>query len=348
MTRPEWSHARPAGAWPAASIALCLLLVCAAAAGEPLRVAVVSDLNGAYGSVEYAADVDAAVTRIVELGPDLVISTGDMVAGQRRPHLTRHQVEAMWDAFHARVSEPLRAAGIPLAVTPGNHDGSAYRGFARERRIYAEQWSPRKPPVQFIDDAVYPFHYAFAVDDVLFVSLDATTVGHLPRAQMDWLRDLLARHGARFRHRVVFSHVPLWPFTHGREREIIGDPDLHALLVEADIDLYLSGHHHAFYPGSRDGVAFVSQACLGAGPRRLLGTRGRAAKSFTLLSIDDGKLRIGAFSAPAFATAIDWRTLPERVRSRAATLVRADLAGTATALPGAAAINDTAKDVAIR
>ena len=56
---------------------------------EPLRVAVISDLNGSYGSTAYAKEVARAVERIIDLRPDLVISTGDMVAGQRRPHLSR-------------------------------------------------------------------------------------------------------------------------------------------------------------------------------------------------------------------------------------------------------------------
>jgi len=146
-------------------------------AAKALRVAVVSDLNGSYGSTRYDASVDAAVKRIVALRPDLVISTGDMVGGQRKPHLSQPEVEAMWRSFHAHVSDPIAAAGIPLAATPGNHDGSAYAGFETERRIYAEQWGARKPALRYIDDAHYPFYYAFAAGDGLFISLDATTVG---------------------------------------------------------------------------------------------------------------------------------------------------------------------------
>jgi 3',5'-cyclic AMP phosphodiesterase CpdA len=312
-------------------IAAFLLLAPALAGAAGLRVAVISDLNGAYGSTDYEASVRAAVARIVELKPDLVISTGDMVAGQRRPHLTRPEVERMWDAFHAQVSAPLAAAGIPLAATPGNHDGSAYHGFARERAIYAEQWAPRVPAVEFVDQAGYPFHYAFAIGDVLFISLDATTVGHLPRTQMEWLRDLLARHGPAYRRRVVFSHLPLWPFAQGREREYIGDPELQRLLADADVELYLSGHHHTFYPGSKDGIALVSQSCLGAGPRRLLGAGGRSPKSFTLIDFAEDPVRIDAYTEPGFTTAVDWQTLPRRLRSSAAELERADLAGTAQA-----------------
>ena len=43
------------------------------------------------------------------------------------------------------------------------------------------------------------------------------------------------------------------------------------------------------------------------------------------MEIDGKRLHIAAFQAPDFTRPIDWRTLPERVQSEAATLVRADL-----------------------
>ena len=295
-------------------------------AAQALRVAVISDLNGAYGSLEYPAAVDRAVARIVALKPDLVISTGDMVAGQRRPHLARGEVERMWAAFHARVSDPLAAAGIPLAVTPGNHDGSAYHGFEQERAIYRAQWTPRDRHIRFVDRSDYPFRYAFAAGNILFISLDATTVGRLPQGQMDWLRATLARHGAAYRWRVVFSHVPLWPLAQGREREFIGDAGLQALLESARVDLYLSGHHHAFYPGTKGGIAFVGQACLGSGARHLIGATQASTQGFTLLEFGANAIQVAAYAAPKFETEIDWATLPDHVRSAAATLRRTDLA----------------------
>lgn len=70
-----------------------------------LKVAVISDLNPSYGKTRYSPNVDAAITRIIALKPDLVISTGDMVAGQRpRHYFKRRQLEAMWEAFHQHVS----------------------------------------------------------------------------------------------------------------------------------------------------------------------------------------------------------------------------------------------------
>ena len=117
--------------------ALFLLIFCGSAFAQNLRVAVISDLNGSYGSTRYSPRVAAAVDRIIALAPDLVISTGDMVAGQRRPVLSEPEVRAMWEAFHAEVTEPLNRVGIPLVVTPGNHDASAYGGFEAERAIFA-------------------------------------------------------------------------------------------------------------------------------------------------------------------------------------------------------------------
>jgi len=319
---------------PPAWLLLLLLVPLLASAGQPLRVAVISDLNGDYGTTRYEATVDGAISRIIVLQPDLVISTGDMVAGQRRPHLSRTEVEQMWKAFHTHVSEPLQAAGIPLVVTPGNHDASAYDGFDLERTIFGEQWLPRRPGIRFLDDTGYPFQYAFSFGDILFISLDATTVGRLPETEMTWLRQLLATHGPDYQRRVVFSHLPLWPFARGREREFIGDPMLQALLEKAGVELYLSGHHHAFYPGVSGGVTFVGQACLGAGPRRLIGTENRSPRSFTLLEFPAESIQVTAFEAPHFRSQVEWSLLPEHIHSSAAELLRADLAQGVAIRPG--------------
>ncbi len=307
-------------------IAACLL-VCPMpeSAAEPLRVAVIADLNGSYGSTDYSAAVDKAVERILALRPDLVISAGDMVAGQRVPHLAAGEVAAMWQAFHAHVSDPIQQAGIPLAVTPGNHDASAYHGFEAERQIYGDQWRQRKPDLAFVDATGYPYHYAFAMGDVLFLSLDVTVTGKLPPAQKNWLAAVLAEHGPRYRHRIVFSHVPLWPFAIGRETEFSGDRELEALLQEANVGLYLSGHHQAFYPGNKGGIHYVGLACLGSGPRFLIGASERSGRSLAFIEIDGPDLRVAALSAPGFTRTIDWRDLPPQIVTEAAVLSRADL-----------------------
>ncbi|MEX5728711.1 hypothetical protein Ga0609869_002064 [Rhodovulum iodosum] len=307
--------------------ALLVVLVLAlpvSAWSAPLRVVVISDLNGSYGSVRYDPRVSAAVKRIIGLRPDLVISTGDMVAGQRRPHLSGKEVRGMWAGFHAAVSDPLARAGIPLAVTPGNHDASAYHGFERERRIYAEQWRGRRPDVEFIDGADYPFFYAFDLGGVRFVSLDVTTVGPLRPAQMQRLETALADAGPA---RIVFSHLPLWPFAQGRETEVIGDPALERLFGRLGIDMHLSGHHHAFYPGSAGGIALISQACLGSGPRRLIGDNDRSDQAITVLDItQQGDIGVWALSGPAFDKRVEIGDLPAALRSKSRVIDRLDKA----------------------
>ena len=314
-------------AWPAAAFAA-------------LRVAVISDLNGSYGSTRYESTVSEAVQRLIELKPDLVISTGDMVAGQRlHPPLAETVVTAMWASFHDTVTEPLAKARIPLAVTPGNHDASAYATFALEREAFRREWLARKPAVRFVDDSGYPFRYAFSAGDVLFVSLDVTRVGAIDADEKRWLDQLLGREAARFRHRVVFSHLPVYPFTHGRETEVSADHELERILRRHGVEVYLSGHHHAFYPGYREGIRFVSQACLGAGPRALLGMGTRSARAVTLLEVsDDGPLAVRALAAPDFMREIDWSSLPQSITSRYGTLVRDDLRP-ATATRGAARVD---------
>ena len=299
------------------------------ATADALRVVVISDLNGSYGSTSYHPRVDRAVARIIALNPDLVISTGDMVAGQRMPILSRDEVDDMWRAFHERVSNPLEQAGIPLAVTPGNHDASGYRQFKREREIYANEWLERKPNLTFLDDSDYPFFYAFSLGGVVFTSLDATTVGPLQHDQAERLKQVTAGEETI----IAFSHLPLWPFAVERETEVIGDPALHRIFQDVGLDLHLSGHHHAFYPGWKDGVAFVGQACLGGGPRHLIGSAQKSGHAMTLLEISKQEgIRITALEGNDFLSELDWRALPARITFNGTTLTRLDLADTSQSL----------------
>jgi hypothetical protein len=133
---------------------------------------------------------------------------------------------------------------------------------------------------------------------------------------------------------VVFSHLPVYPFTHGRETEVSADHALEEILRRHGVELYLSGHHHAFYPGYHQGVRFVSQACVGAGPRPLIGETARSTRAITLLEIPDkGPIAVRAFAAPDFRREIDRSTLPVSIVSRYGTLMRDDLAAPERPLP---------------
>lgn len=301
-----------------------LVLVWGPAAADGLTVAVVSDLNGSYGSEQYGQAVHNAVERLAAMGPDLVIISGDMVAGQRpQPRLRSGELDRMWAVFRRDVAGRLDKAGISLAATPGNHDASDYPGFEAERAAYRRAWAGREP-AGMVDRGDYPFHYAFAKGHALFIALDATRKGPLDPAQRAWLEGVLARHGDEYRWRVVFGHLPLHPVNDYRRPEILNDPELEGLLARAGVDVYLSGHHHAFYPGQHGGLAQVSQACLGASPRPLTGTAGRSPRAITVLEFrTDGAWRVGALEGPDFRGWLDATALPPAIGD----LVRLDRAG---------------------
>jgi acid phosphatase type 7 len=287
----------------------------------PIRVVVISDLNDSYGSTTYSTPVHDAVSAIVGLRPDVVLSTGDMVAGQQ----AGLDYAGMWAGFHAAVSDQLAAIGIPFAVSPGNHDASAYAGFEGERETYVAQWQARRPEVEFVDDSSYPLRYSFRMEAAFFVALDSTTVGALDAEQMTWLDAQLGESDAEIE--IVYGHVPLVPFTVGRETEIIGDAALEAMLEKHGVAMFISGHHHAYYPGRRGAVRHVSMACLGSGPRALIGTKTTSSRAILVLEIDgDGEVTmLEALGGAAFDTAIPRTDLPESLTYGRWTVTRDDL-----------------------
>ena len=142
---------------------------------------------------------------------------------------------------------------------------------------------------------------------------------------MSWLEALLSREAPEHAAVVVFSHLPVYPFTRGRETEVSADHALERLLQRRGVDVYLSGHHHAFYPGYHAGIRYVSQACMGAGPRALIGTDRRSERAVTWLEFSDEGVSIDALTGKRLEGRIARETLPEAITSRFGTLVRDDL-----------------------
>jgi 3',5'-cyclic AMP phosphodiesterase CpdA len=281
----------------------------APAVASGLVVAAIADINSAYGSTTYTEPVHAAVRRILELRPDLVLGVGDMTAGQR----AGVDSAAMWAGFRAAVGDPLDAAGIPLAVTPGNHDASGYAEFEGERAVFVEEWSHHRPAgVEMLDDARYPLRYAFTMGPALFVSLDATETGPMAREQLDWLRVQLEA-GASRPAKIVFGHLPIRPVAVGRENDWIGGDELEALLEDSGVDVYLSGHHHAYYPSRRGSLREIALGSL-AGPRALIGTDRPSPRTLVLLRIGRaGDVVVEPYTGPRFDEPIDVSTLPALV-----------------------------------
>lgn len=314
-------------------IAALLAFACAPTSwAKTWRIAVVSDMNQSYGSKEYTPALKAAVEHIRQSGTSLVLSTGDMVAGQKQGL----DYLGMWAAFHQATTRPLGASGIPFLPSPGNHDASAGSRFTNERNHYRTTWNSfpvgrfnsgraSEDQVHFLSHVTqnWPLNYAVTMGPALFVALDATVGGGLVGNQLDWLETVL-RHSEAYKVKIVFGHFPLLPYTFDRASDYLGDGNpqfatrLEAMLEKYQVDFYLSGHHHAYYPGRRLGqVRYVSVPLLGTGARYLLtadrSETKRSVQSFLYFDFDAaGNINMSALKSPSF-TPIVAESLPPQI-----------------------------------
>lgn len=283
-----------------------------------LKIAVISDLNSSYGSMEYHPAVKRSIEQILDLKPDLVISTGDMIAGQK-PGLN---YLGMWEVFHQTVTTAFEHFNIPFVVTPGNHDGSLSLKFHLEREIYRQQWMSHRPNLFYIHAENYPDYYAFVLNNNLFVSLDATLTS-LSEKQMLWLEKVLTE-TVNYRHKIVFGHLPVFATAKVKASEVLQNKKLETLFIKTKVSAYLSGHHHTYYPGKKDGVKYIAQACLGSGPRSLIGSDKISSRAFTLIDLEDS-VTVEAYNADKNFELIDKKFLPERINYNHQEIFRDDL-----------------------
>ena len=305
----------------------CLLLLsalCSPAFAQ--KIVIISDINGSYGSTEYNSRVGAAVKEIVNLDPDLVISAGDLVAGQKQPMLDQGHLDQMWATFNRVVANPLDEAGIDFIVTPGNHDGSAFEEFEIEQKRFQVQWKERLPDLSLLEGSDWPRRYALWLDNILIITIDGTLPGRLQEADLNLLRATLESEGPKAHSILVVSHLPMWPFAQGREKEIITDPALTSLLAQHKVDYFISGHHHVYYPGKDDnGVGHLGVGALGGNARKIVGQSIREPFSFAVLEFCDSGYRVSTRTAPGFVEDVPLTSLPMSIKGQMGSLQRLDL-----------------------
>ena len=259
---------------------------------DGLKLGLISDLNGSYGSTNYSSSVQRGVRLLMQQQPDLVLCAGDMVAGQKRS-LTNSQLKAMWAGFEQSVRAPLQKAGIPLLPAIGNHDGSSqqHQGrwiYGRERQQADLFWAKHRGDLQsrFIENKRFPFQYVWRRPGLFVVVVDASSA-NVDSSQRQWIQSALTSpHRQPDDLCLVMGHLPLTAFSEGRARagECIANPqELAVLLRRARVDLVISGHHHAWYPSESMGLRLLSLGAMGSGPRRIIGSGVIAPPSLTLL-----------------------------------------------------------------
>ena len=258
-----------------------------------VRIVLISDLNSAYGSTDYIDQVKQAIAFVPDWEPDLVLCSGDMVAGQSNS-LSASEIAAMWQGFDKYIAAPIRKAKLPFGFTIGNHDasGSVSGGqyaFESDRNAATKYWNDPKHDanLKFVDRAGFPFYYSFQQNDIFFLIWDASTAT-IPSEQLKWAEKSLASETAQnAKLRIAIGHLPLYAVAKGRETagNYLDDADrLRALLEKYNVHTYISGHHHAYYPAHKGKLELLHAGVLGDGPRRLLS--GDLAPNRTISVID--------------------------------------------------------------
>ncbi len=254
---------------------------------NPLRIAVISDLNSSYGSVTYNPEVAAVIAELIRQKPAMVLCAGDMVAGQKRS-LTEENIEAMWRNFDSTVLQPLAKANIPFAFTLGNHDASPT--FALDRLLAKQFWKAKVQAtnLQFVDSTHYPFYFSYLQNDVFFLSWDASG-SKVPTEVFDWMQQQLTGKIARAsRLRILLGHLPLYPIVQAKNKagEVVAAADSALYFFKGNnLDLYISGHQHAWYPATKEGFSLLNAGCIGDGERPIMGNNAAPAKAYSILEI---------------------------------------------------------------
>ncbi|GGR94369.1 metallophosphoesterase family protein [Deinococcus sedimenti] len=295
-------------------------------ADRPVRLAILGDFNGPYGSTSYPAPLTRSVARIVnEWKPEAVLSPGDLIGGQKAS-LSDAQVRAMWAAFERDVRAPLARAGIPFAFTLGNHDASPRS--PRDRREAAAYWTAHVPDLAFVDRADFPFRFSVTLGGgaVFVASLDAAGPD-VSAGQRAWLAAQLASPAARGAGaRLVVGHLPLAGVSAEKNRpgEVLRDPGaLRQVLEVGGVLAYVHGHHAAYYPARLGRLNVLSAG--GIGGRAYVGHPGPARSTVTLLTVWPAQDRatletVDAATGQPVTTA----TLPARLDGLGGPLTRVD------------------------
>jgi 3',5'-cyclic AMP phosphodiesterase CpdA len=257
---------------------------------------VISDLNSAYGSTDYEPEVKKALDLIPFWQPDMVVCSGDMVAGQDIS-LSVEQIRAMWQGFDEHIASRLREAKVPFGFTIGNHDASGALGvgkkflFQQERDLAAEYWQKpeHNPGIDFVDRFAFPFYYTFKYKDIFFLAWDGSS-DSIPPEKLAWVEKALASPAAQnAKMRILLGHLPLYAVAIGRDEpgEVMRNPErLQALLEKYKVHTYISGHHHSYYPAHRGKLQLLHTGILGAGPRPLIEGNTRPWKAVTIVDIN--------------------------------------------------------------
>jgi predicted phosphodiesterase len=222
---------------------ILVLLACAMIAGtvgaalanddnRVVRFAILGDRTGGAQPGIY----ERIVQQIERLQPEFVITVGDMIEG---PAPDRFETDRRWEHYKSLVG----GLSMPVRYTPGNNDIWDDMSLEAYRK--------------HIGEPVYSFDY----DGYHFIVLDNSRIEHtdgFPPGQLSWLEDdLRAHHDAT--QILVFYHKPFWFETTAEGRS----DTLHRLFTMYGVDAVFTGHYHAYFSDTYDGIRYTNVGSSG-------------------------------------------------------------------------------------
>lgn len=255
--------------------------------GKYFKIAVISDLNAGYGSTSYHPAVAATLNELKIIKPDMILCAGDMVAGQKAT-LTQQNLDSMWMSFDQQILSSIKEMKVPFGFTVGNHDASP--NFLKDRTTARQFWTKNKNQLNldFVDQTNFPFYYSYVKNEVFFISWDAAGA-NINDEVFTWMQQQLnSAKAKKAKLRILLGHLPIYAIVNSKNKpgEILAQTNkITAFLKENNIDLYISGHQHAYYPAKENGLRFLNTGCIGDGPRQLIGDTTAAKRAYTIINI---------------------------------------------------------------
>jgi 3',5'-cyclic-AMP phosphodiesterase len=228
-------------------------------AAERTVIAQLSDLH--CGEPHFVPNLlDRAIVEINELGPDVVVCSGD---------LTTHGFKEEY-AEAKRYLDKLHCGAF--VVIPGNHD-SRNVGYVHFEELFGSRNS------------------VLRVNGVTVVAVDSSEPdldhGQIGRGRYPWIEEQFLAEPAELRIFVLHHHLLPVPGT-GRERNIVYDAgDALECLQRAGVDLVLSGHKHVPYAWRLEDLFVVN-----AGTVSTLRLRGNTRPCYNVIEICEGHVDV--------------------------------------------------------
>lgn len=222
--------------------------------GTGMVIAQISDLHAGGG--DFAPELlEAAVLEMNELGPDLVLVTGDLTNDGYR------------DEYRIAKEHIDRIECEKVLVIPGNHD-SRNVGYVHFEDLFGQR------------------DHVLDLSGTTLVALDSSApdldLGRVGRERYGWIRDAFSQSGD-VRILALHHHILPIPRT-GRERNIIEDAgDFLELVTELGVGLVLTGHKHVPH-----NWRFEDMYVLSAGTVSSTRLRGYARACYTIVELGEG------------------------------------------------------------